>query len=61
MNSYLNRIYHFKGNPHEIGFTAGQTFASKLDRTISHYIANVEDSKDLEKLHAGALPCPLCL
>jgi hypothetical protein len=31
-------------------------FASKIEQTISHYIANVEDSKDLEKLHAGALP-----
>ena len=56
MNSYLNRISHFKGNPRGIGFTAGRTFASKLEQTISHYIANVEDSKDLEKLHAGALP-----
>jgi len=56
MNSYLNRISHFKGNPREIGFTAGRMFANKLEQTISHYIANVEDSKDLEKLHAGALP-----
>ena len=56
MDSYLDRISHFKGNPREIGFAAGQTFAYKLERTINHYIASMKDSKDLEKLHAGALP-----
>ena len=55
MNSYLHRIYHFKGNPREIGFAAGQTFAGRLERTISRYIASQQDSKDLEKLRAGAL------
>ncbi len=56
MNSHLDRIHHFKGNPREIGFAAGQTFAARRKRTISRYIASVEDSKSLEKLHAGALP-----
>jgi len=56
MNSYLNRIHHFKGNPYEIGFTAGHTFANKLELTINHYIANVENTKDLQKLYVGALP-----
>ncbi len=56
MNSHVNRLSHFKGNPHEIGFAAGRMFASKLEQTINHYIANVEYSKDLEKLHTGALP-----
>jgi len=55
MESYLNRINHFKGNPREIGFTAGQTFAHKLERTISHYVNNVGDFKDLEKLRNGTL------
>lgn len=56
MNSYLDRTYHFKGSPRQIGFTAGQTFAASLEQTISRYIARVKESKDLEKLHAGALP-----
>jgi hypothetical protein len=30
--------------------------ANKLEMTIRHYIASVAGSKDLEKLHAGALP-----
>ena len=56
MNSYLNRIVHFKGNPREIGFTAGRALGDKLEQTISHYIASLEDSTDMEKLHTGALP-----
>ncbi|MFO7625500.1 MAG: hypothetical protein R6V73_14230, partial [Anaerolineales bacterium] len=56
MNNDLNRIYRFKGSPREIGFAAGQTFASTLEGTISRYIASVQDLKDMHKLHAGALP-----
>lgn len=56
MNSHLNRIFHFRGNPREIGVAAGQTLADRLEQTISRYFASVADSKDLEKLHAGALP-----
>jgi hypothetical protein len=56
MNSHLDRIHHFKGNPREIGFAAGQMFSGTLEQTISRYIANVESSKDLKQLHAGALP-----
>jgi hypothetical protein len=56
MNSYLDRIYHFKGNPHEIGFSVGHALGVKLEQTLSHYIASLESSTDMEKLHAGALP-----
>ena len=56
MNDYLARISHFKGNPHEIGFLAGRRLGHKLEQIISHYVASVKDSKDMEKLHAGALP-----
>jgi hypothetical protein len=56
MNNDLNRVYHFKGSPREIGFAAGQTFTGSLERTISQYIASVQDLKDMDKLHPGALP-----
>jgi Acyl-coenzyme A:6-aminopenicillanic acid acyl-transferase len=56
MNSYLNRISHFKGNPREIGFAAGRLLGDRLEQTLSHYIAGLEDSRDMEKLHTGALP-----
>lgn len=56
MNNYLDRIHHFKGNPSEIGFDAGQKLAHKLEMTIRHYIASVAGSKDMEKLHDCALP-----
>ena len=56
MNNHLNRISHFKGNPYEIGFSAGRMLGRKLEQIISHYIASVKDFKDMEKLHAGALP-----
>ena len=41
MDSHLDRISHFKGNPREIGFNAGQAFAGRLERTISHYILSL--------------------
>ena len=56
MNNHLDRISHFKGNPYEIGFSAGRRLGHKLDQIISHYVASVKDSKDMEKLRAGALP-----
>src|SRR4030067_3096055 len=56
MNNHLNRTQHCKGNPREIGFAAGHILGQKLELTLSHYIANLEDSKDMEKLHTGALP-----
>jgi hypothetical protein len=56
MNDYLDRIHHFKGNPHEIGFTAGRTPGAKLEQTINHYIAGREHDIDMSKLHQGALP-----
>lgn len=34
MNSYLDRIHHFKGTPHEIGFAAGQMLGDKLEKNI---------------------------
>ena len=54
MNNHLDRISYFKGNPYEIGFSAGRRLGDKLKQTINHYIASVKDSKDMEKLHAGA-------
>jgi hypothetical protein len=56
MNNYASRISHFKGNPREIGFAAGRMRAAALAQAISHYIASLENSKDVEKLHTGALP-----
>ena len=52
----LNRIYPFKGNPYEIGFTAGRTLGAKLEQTLRHYIASREHASDMNKLHYGALP-----
>jgi hypothetical protein len=56
MNNYLDRIYHFKGSPHEIGFTAGRTLGAKLEQNIRHYITRREASSDMDKLRQGALP-----
>lgn len=56
MDNHLDRIYHFKGSPREIGFAAGRRLGSKLEQTIGHFIACQDDSKDMQKLHAGALP-----
>jgi hypothetical protein len=56
MNNDLKRVYHFKGSPREIGFATGQAFARTLEGTINHYIASVQDMKDMHKLRAGALP-----
>jgi hypothetical protein len=55
MDTYLNRIYHFRGSPREIGFAAGRVLGDKLEQTVSHYIASQEDNKDMGKLHSGAL------
>jgi hypothetical protein len=56
MQDDLQRVFRFKGSPWEIGFTAGQTFASRLEETINRYIASVYSLKDMQKMHAGALP-----
>lgn len=61
MTSYLDRIYHFKGNPYEIGFAAGRMLGHRLEELISLYIANQADSKDMDKLRTGALPWLLSL
>lgn len=55
INNHLNRIYHFKGNPYEIGFSAGSMLGSRLEQTLNHYLANQPIPKDMEKLHKGAL------
>lgn len=55
INNHLNRIYHFKGNPREIGFAAGRTLGNRLDQLLNHYIDNQPIPKDMEKLHTGAL------
>jgi hypothetical protein len=56
MNDYLGRIHHFTGTPHEIGLAIGRTLAGRLEQTFTHYINNMADSSDMEKLRAGALP-----
>ena len=56
MNNHLDRIHHFKGSPFEIGFAAGRKLGSRLEQVIDLYIANQEDSKDMQKLRMGALP-----
>jgi hypothetical protein len=55
INNHLNRIYHFKGHPREIGFTAGRRLGNRLEQTLNYYIANQPIPKDMEKLHTGAL------
>jgi len=56
MNNHLDRIYHFKGSPREIGLAAGRMIGSRLDQSLKFYIDNQPIPKDMEKLHAGALP-----
>jgi hypothetical protein len=56
MNNHLDRIHHFKGSPYEIGFAAGRALGAKLEWTINRYITSQQNSKDMEKLRAGALP-----
>ncbi len=56
MNNHLDRISRFKGTPREIGLAAGRLLGNKLERTVRHYIASLEASKDMERVHAGALP-----
>ena len=56
INDHLNRICHFKGNPREIGFAIGRMLGNRLEQSLKHYIANQPVPKDMEKLHAGALP-----
>jgi len=56
MNNHLDRIHHYKGNPYEIGFAAGCMLGGKLEQRISHYLASQQNSKNMEKLHTGALP-----
>lgn len=56
MNNIHDRILRFTGAPYEIGFAAGRALGVKIEETISHYIAGLENFRDIEKLHAGALP-----
>jgi hypothetical protein len=56
MNNYRDRIYHFKGNPHEIGFAAGRMLGPKLEQNLHHYITRREHATNMEKLRQGALP-----
>lgn len=55
MNSYASRITHFKGNPREIGFAAGRMRAVALAQVITHYIARLENSKDMKKIAYGCV------
>jgi hypothetical protein len=54
MNNYLDRIYHFKGSPYEIGFAAGRMLGAKLEQNINHYITSREHASDMDKLRQGA-------
>src|SRR6516162_3588220 len=56
MAAYQKRVYHLKGTPYEIGYAAGQTLGARLARNVNRYITSLAPSRDLEKLHAGALP-----
>jgi hypothetical protein len=56
MSTYLDRIHHFKGTPHEIGVAAGRTLGASLEQTINHYLACREAASDMTRLHQGALP-----
>jgi len=56
MDNHLNRIHHFKGHPRAIGFAVGRALGPRLEQTISHYLAGLASSSDMEKLHEGALP-----
>lgn len=56
INEHLNRIYHFKGTPREIGFATGRLHGNRLEQVINHYIVEQPIPKDMEKLHTGALP-----
>jgi len=56
MENHLDRTQRFKGTPYEIGYSIGQTLGGKLEETFTHYIANMADSSDMQKLHSGALP-----
>lgn len=53
--NHLDRISHFKGTPYEVGFAAGQKLGLRLEENIDLYITGVAESKDLQKLHSGAL------
>ena len=44
----------FKGTPREIGFAAGRALGVRLEQTVNHYIAGMEDSTEMEKLYTGA-------
>lgn len=56
MNNIHDRILRLAGTPYEIGFAAGRALGARIEETIDHYIASLEDASDMEKLHAGALP-----
>lgn len=54
--NHLDRISHFNITPYEVGFAAGQKLGPRLEEIIDLYITGVAESKDLQKLHSGALP-----
>ncbi len=45
-----------RGDPYEIGLTAGRILGTRLEEMINHYITGQPIPKDLEKLQRGALP-----
>ena len=56
MADYQDRILHLTGTPYEAGLAAARELGPRLEATIQHYITSMEDSSDMGKLHAGALP-----
>ena len=56
MEDHLERVSHYKGTPYEIGLAAGRRLGNRLEETIRHYISSLEHSKDMQRVHAGALP-----
>jgi hypothetical protein len=55
MDDYLNRIYHFKGSPKEIGLAAERALGEKLEHNINYYITRRQHATDMNRLRQGAL------
>jgi hypothetical protein len=56
INAHINRVIHLKGNPREVGYSAGCLLGNTLEQVVDHYLAHQPVPKDFEKLHTGALP-----
>ncbi len=56
MTDYLGRISRYKGTPYEIGSAAGRSIGKSLEANIRRYLAHLSPSRDMQKVHEGALP-----